>query len=195
MNLLLEQLPSKANGYSCNTDFRIMVQFELLLQEQNIDTEAALKRIFKLFYISTPPSLEKAVEGLLWFYRCGKSEEEPPTTTHKSSVQAYSFAQDAGYIYAAFLAQYGIDLTAVKMHWWKFRALFSALESGNVFTEIMGYRTVDTKGMGRRERAQYERLKKIYALKNTSSKSPLTCAEYNQQMLEYVDRRYQENKM
>ena len=194
MNLLLEALPEEVNGYPCNTDFRVMVQFELMLQTPDVDVEQVLREAFRLFYISPPPSLEEAAEGLLWFYRCGR-EERQPEGGGRSAAQAYSFDQDAGYIYAAFLAQYGIDLTGVKMHWWKFRALFSALESGNVITEIMGYRTVDTKGMSRREKARYDRLKKIYALKNTSRRARMSCEEYNRQMQSYVERRYRENKM
>lgn len=195
MNLLLDPLPEEANGYRCNTDFRVMVRFELMLQAQECDIQSTLKSAFEMFYISPPPSLQEAAEGLLWFYRCGKEDAAMEGAGKKSTAQAYSFEQDAGYIYAAFLAQYGIDLTSTQMHWWKFRALFSALESGNVITEIMGYRTVDTKGMGRREKAQYERLRKIYALKGSAKKAEMTCEEYNRQMRSYVAQRYAENKM
>ena len=47
---------------------------------------------------------------------------------NKNNKRAYSFSQDAGDIYSAFLTCYGMDLTRIGyLHWWKFRTLFDSL--------------------------------------------------------------------
>ena len=76
---------------------------------------------------------------MLWFYQCGESEQKEEDKNKRQRCQrrnsrdpAYSFAQDAPYIYAAFKEQYGIDLTEVEMHWWKFMALFESLNEDRI---------------------------------------------------------------
>lgn len=51
------------------------------------------------------------------------------------------FDQDADYIRAAFLQEYGINLYRDKLHWCEFIALVSCLPEGSRYTEILGIRT------------------------------------------------------
>ena len=142
-----------------------MVLFELMDQDPQIAQWEAIDRALALFYIDQPTDLDQAVEGMLWFYRCG--QDPPRQTEHiggSRGAQAYSFEQDAAYIYSAFWAQYHLDLQQERMHWWKFRALFSGLYEQVPLTKIMGYRTADTKGMDRGTKAFYNRMKRQYAI-------------------------------
>lgn len=110
----------------------------------------------------------------------GKTDEGP----------AFSFSQDAPYIYAAFKEQYGIDLLSQeKLHWWKFLALFESLGEETKMAKIMYYRTVSTSGMSKDRRAFVNEMKKAYKL-DTGKK--LTLEERNQQWKEYVKKRNQE---
>ena len=103
---------------------------------------------------------------------------------------AFSFSQDAPYIYAAFKEQYGIDLLSQeKLHWWKFLALFESLGEETKMAKIMYYRTVSTSGMSKDRRAFINEMKKAYKLDGGKK---LTLEERNQQWKEYVKKRNQE---
>lgn len=103
MNILIDRLPETVDGLRVNTDYRYMVLFELMNQDPQIAQWEAIDRALALFYIDQPTDLDQAVEGMLWFYRCG--QDPPKQTEHiggSRGAQAYSFEQDAAYIYSAF---------------------------------------------------------------------------------------------
>ncbi|WDF02959.1 Gp15 family bacteriophage protein [Shouchella hunanensis] len=85
------------------------------------------------------------------------------------SAKVYSLSQDAEYIYASFMQDYGIDLFEQqgKMHWNKFKALLSGLRNDTKFKEVVQIRTSDLpKGKGtEKERQRMSELKKTYELK------------------------------
>ena len=99
MNILIDRLPETVDGLRVNTDYRYMVLFELMNQDPQIAQWEAIDRALALFYIDQPTDLDQAVEGMLWFYRCG--QDPPKQTEHiggSRGAQAYSFEQDAAYI-------------------------------------------------------------------------------------------------
>ncbi len=181
MNVILDKLPNKYEDLFINTDFRISMLFELLMQDNEISDEEKLEQAVILYYDNRKGNLEKAfnnlkksTEGILWFFRCGKEDEEEKQkvkTNRKEEKQIYSYEFDANYIYGAFKAQYNIDLQDDKLHWWKFKALFESLEDKNRIVEIMGYRSIDLgKIKDKDEKARYKKLKKIYALPDMRTK-------------------------
>lgn len=202
MNLLTDRLPEEVeiNGKwrPIRTGFSIGVQFELLMQDAARNDEELLFRALELYYPSIPDDLSVALDRLLWFYRCGRDPEgEKPYERNRSSAQrvrrVYSFEQDADLIFAAFWETYGIDLSREDLHWWKFRALFSALPPDCEFSRVVGYRTADTRGMPKKQKQVYEKLKQRYAIKSRSETGPaLTLAQRDQKMKDYIDRRFQE---
>lgn len=82
----------------------------------------------------------------------------------------FDFEQDAKYIYASFMYDYGIDLFEQqgKLHWKKFVALFSSLSEESKFGRVVGIRTAKvpkpTKH-NQEERRQLMRLKRLYRLR------------------------------
>ncbi|GBU06584.1 bacteriophage Gp15 protein [Faecalimonas umbilicata] len=178
MNILLDLLPETVEiggvEYPINTDFRISVLFELMMQDNTISDEDKILEAINLYYPQTPDPeyLDEAVEKLIWFYRCGnqdktkkrKSEADEDNTEEEKLV--YSFEHDDRYIYAAFVSEYGIDLQDIEdLHWWKFRALLTSLSDECEFKKIMGYRSVTiTSTMSPEQRSFYEKMKRIHAL-------------------------------
>lgn len=169
MNLLIDKLPKKANGILMNTDFRVSILFELLVQERNITQHIKLAKALELYY----PNFEKlnynqAINNILWFYRCGKELANSNKINKKESKnnQIYSYEFDDKYIYSAFLQQYKIDLQEIEyMHWWKFRALFDGLNEDTEIVKIMGYRSMDlSKIEDSKQRNYYKKMKKLYEL-------------------------------
>lgn len=166
MNILIDKLPNEYEGLEINTDFRSSILFELLMQDNSLSPELKIKLSLKLYYKEIPLDIKKALNGILWFYKCGKEDKK----TNKNVIQSkkkqiYSFEHDADYIYSAFLEQYSIDLNNANIHWWKFRALFNGLNENVMFSKITGYRSMDTENIKDKEQQKYyEKMKRMYAL-------------------------------
>lgn len=182
MNFIVDTLSSilkaRIGNIEFNTDFRISILFEMLMQDNNVSKEDKVIQTFKLYYprIEQITDFDKAIKDVNWFYRCGK--EEPINNTLKENVksndknkQIYSYEFDDGYIFSAFLQQYNIDLQEIKyLHWWKFRAMFECLSEDTKISEIMGYRAMDlSKIKDKEEKARYKKLKSLYALPDMRS--------------------------
>lgn len=196
-NIITDGLPKEVviddGKYQINWDFRIGMKFDEIMESEAPDI-VKLEKLLALYYPKYPNNLEEAVEKMLWFYRGGKAEKkEEKKERYKRRPNrgpAFSFSQDAPYIYAAFKEQYGIDLLSrEKLHWWKFLALFESLGEETKMAKIMYYRTVSTSGMSKDRRAFINEMKKAYKLDGGKK---LTLEERNQQWKEYVKKRNQE---
>lgn len=190
MNILVSSLPNEIEGHKIRTDFRIMVNFELLICDDLFTWSEKMVKALEMFYEDMPDDIETAIEGLQWFYRCGEESTDNGQERGKSEP-CYDFNQDAAYIYAAFWQQYGIDLNTAKLHWWKFRALFSGLSDDTQIVKIMGYRTADTKGMSKEQKKAYNKMKAQFALKKRNMQKLSTEAR-NNAMKDYVRKRFEE---
>jgi hypothetical protein len=136
------------------------------MQDNKINKNDKILIAIRLFYAEPPKDIKKAMEGILWFYRCGEEEKVGKKGGENRRKQIYSYEYDAKYIYSAFLDQYGIDLNEIdELHWFKFKALFEGLKSDNKICEIMGYRAIDlSKIKDKDEKMRYRKLQREYAL-------------------------------
>lgn len=171
MNILIDRIPTsvKINNrrYRIRTDFRNSIQFDQLMQDDEVSDDDKLPLALNLYYPVIPRDIKKAVKKMLWFYKCGKEKEEIKKSINgKSDKQIFSFEYDAEYIYAAFLDQYGIDLQDIEdLHWWKFKAMFKGLKEDNLISKIIGYRAIDlSKIEDEKEREHYRKLQEFYKL-------------------------------
>lgn len=170
MNLLIDQVPEWVSiggkRYDIRTDFRISVLFELLIQDDRFSEEEQTARALALYFYELPEDLTAAVRSIMWFYRCGQDEDKRSRSVKSNSKRVYSFEHDAGYIYAAFMTQYHIDLQDIEyLHWWKFRAMFQSLSRQTEFVRIMEYRSVEINDkMSDGQKDFYRRMKQMYAL-------------------------------
>ncbi|MCH1965950.1 MAG: bacteriophage Gp15 family protein [Paeniclostridium sordellii] len=175
MNILIDLLPTKVEigkkMYKINSDFRTSILFELLMYDDSISDEFKCIQALELYYPSMPPEryFEDAIHKILWFYSCGKENENKDKNTensHSKVERVYSYEYDDSYIYSAFLSQYNIDLQDINdLHWWKFKAMFESLKEDNKICEIMKYRASDlSKIKDKEEKAFYKKMKQIYKL-------------------------------
>lgn len=174
MNMLIDVLPESVEidgeEYKINTDFRISILFEMLIQDNSISDEEKGENALLLFYPVIPKNTATAIDKIIWFYSCGKKENNVDDGcrggTGSSKSQIYSYDYDDEYIYSAFLGQYGIDLQDIeKLHWWKFKALFKSLKEDTEMVKIMGYRAMDISGdMPKAQKDFYRKMKKIHAI-------------------------------
>ncbi len=184
MNILIDKLSTiiknRVGDIEFNTDFRIGMLFEMLMQDRNIDKQVKVIQAINLYYPHPEQikDFEKAFNDIIWFYTCGKSEINVNTQDNQGKEtkrkkfnsqkdeRIYDYEYDDGYIYSAFLQQYGIDLQEIKyLHWWKFKSLFDSLNKDTKIVEIMEYRAIDLgKIKDKEEKNRYKKLKKIYKL-------------------------------
>lgn len=176
MNMLIDLLPESVDiegiEYTINTDFRVGVLFEELMQDSSLLDEEKLMMALNLYYDDIPLDTTKAVERLQWFYRCGKEKTEAVGNGDSNKADnIYSFQHDDDYIYSAFLTQYNIDLQDVEdLHWWKFKAMFKSLKEDNKISKIMGYRSISIKDdMSNEDKKFYRDMKRIYTLPDLRS--------------------------
>lgn len=135
----------KNERITINTDFRIFIDFENEMQGNN--QKEAIKKVLMRFYpaffvICEKGLLWEAVDKFVWFYRCGKNEEEIKKKKGKTaSSQIYSYKHDDLYIWGTFYQLYKVDLTKDKIHWWKFRAMWLTIPDNAIYSKIKGYRS------------------------------------------------------
>ena len=193
--LLLDGLPEEYEGIPLSTDFRNMVQVDLIFHEEDVsETEKIIASLHQL-YPEIPKDISKAVRGLEWFYSRGKASSDDVKGGQKgskASQRAFSFDQDQSLIYAAFYATYSISLTTIDfLHWWEFMALLEGLPETTLIQRVMYWRTADLKDMSKEERKHILKLRKLYALKEVRKK-PMSVDELNQQAKDRVVRRFEE---
>lgn len=171
MNILIDLVPTTVNidnrEYEINSDFRTSILFELLMQDGTIEEDDKILMTLQLYYPDIPENIKKAIEQMLWFYRCGKDvSSSKGNGKSKGVTQIYSFEYDDDYIYSAFLDQYNIDLQDIEyLHWWKFKAMFKSLKDDNMIVKIMGYRSMDlSKVKDKEQKAYYKKMQELYKI-------------------------------
>ena len=183
--------------YPIRTDFRIGIQLEELLKNETMDEKEKYEKMLLLYYPRIPNDLNGAIKKILWFYQCGTEKIEPEEgkkeryRRYRSKEPAYSFRQDAKYIYSAFKEQYRIDLNTEEMHWWKFLSLFESLNENTKMGKIMFYRQVSVSGLPKEQRSFYNEMKKLYQIRE-GDEEKVTLEQRNNRWKEYVEKRLSE---
>lgn len=184
MNILLDELPDSVfvAGVSLPivTDYRTGILFKQTLADPVMPEDEKLTTILQLYYgndifplLENMDVVQEALNNIMWFYRCGADMETVENEAGESSGKdpPFSYEHDAGYIYAAFVEAYNIDLTKNRLHWWQFRALFLALPENVQFSKIMGYRTMEIPAkMPKAQKRFYQKMKRIYRIPEPAEK-------------------------
>lgn len=109
--LLLNGLPEEYEGIAISTDFRNMIQVDMILHDPELNEVEKVMAALHQLYPQIPQDIPKAIKGLEWFFARG--QEGGGKKENGGSKKAFDFEQDASLIYAAFYAAYGISLTTV----------------------------------------------------------------------------------
>lgn len=167
MNIILDKLPTDYEGLKIETNFRSFILFELLMQDRKVNDEDKVALAIKLFYKETPNDIEKAINGILWFYSRGDTSKKSGKSNEKSGKNnIYSFEYDAYLIYSAFWHDYRLNLNKIDyLHWWEFKSLFEGLNDENKICKYMEYRSIDiSKIKDKEQKKHYKKLKQLCAL-------------------------------
>lgn len=135
----------KNKKYYINTDYRIFIEFEERMQDEG--TNKVIVETLQSFYpaffkIQDKETMLEAVDKFLWFYQCGKSENElSQKKGNKRNIRAFSYKYDDLYVWGEFKRNFNVDLTKDHIHWWKFKSMWLTLPHDCEFNKIKGYRT------------------------------------------------------
>ncbi len=104
MNILVDLLPKKVDidgkYYEINWDFRTSILFEMMMDDVELSDKKKLIKGIELYYPVIPENLEKAIEKIIWFYSCGKeNNNESGTVSNSKNDKIYSFDYDDEYIF------------------------------------------------------------------------------------------------
>lgn len=139
--------------YKINADFRVMVELEQTILNNELKKRDKIKKILQMFYpsfsseenynilIKNTVLYEEACNRLIWFYTRGKKNyhKNVKGISSQDPRQIYSYEYDEDYIFGAFWDR-GFDLTKDFIHWWKFKALLLSMNEDVPFEKIKGYR-------------------------------------------------------
>ena len=190
--LLLEGgLPESIDGVPIYADYRNMIRFEQLLDDDTLsDTVKTALGVRQLFDELPPGGLERAVDRLQWFYSRGKEPGREDAPRGKKAVRAYDLIYDAPCVYAAFRQAYQIDLIEIPyLHWWAFLALLENLPDNTAMAQRMQLRAMDVdKIKDKKMREHYKALQKQVALPAKAAARPRKV----ESMTDRLARRYKE---
>ena len=200
--ITFDRLPKTANIngkiHEVSYGYRTMMAAEIEMFRPDISDQQKMLNALNLFYAYNIPSdLDAAVDYMLWFHRCGELTPKGDRTRKGVTRRGYCFLKDAPLIYAAFRQQYGINLRQTpndSLHWWEFLAMFEALDENTRMAKVMYWRTCDTKGMGKEQKAYIKQMRTLYSLEEPQATmdSRLRLAKRNADMRAYVKRRMEE---
>lgn len=198
-NILIDPLPDSVvidgERIPVNPGYRVHILIEICMFSDRDDEQKLLDALHLFYGMRMPSDIDAALEQLLWFHRCGVNPEEEEKQgrhgAYQKQLRAYCFEQDAGMIYAAFRAQYGINLNQTPdadLHWWEFKAMFESLREDLLISRVMYYRTANISGMSKNEKAFIKKMRSIYAIRQpeVSMDAKARLAARNNHMLEYV---------
>lgn len=142
---------------SLETSLYLLIGEDLELSMQN--KVALLKKIFANYIGQQTTFIEKDLEG------------NPMPVRKEAPV--YSFSYDGGYIYAAFMQAYGVNLIEAQntMSWSEFKSLFAGLPEETAFRRIVNIRSRELPEGGGTSQTRKEliKLKEIYQLPSERS--------------------------
>lgn len=170
-NILLDPLPDEWHGHKIDTDFQTGIQIAQCMADEELSVKERFFAARKLLFLDDcPADYKELIESIQWFLN-GWNDKITPSRSGKSSksakkkeIPSMDFDVDQWRIYAAFLAQYNIDLNREQMHFWVFMGLLANLEEC-VFTNVVKIREkkIDSK-MSKEEKNQLMEAKEAFKI-------------------------------
>lgn len=170
MSILTEKLPDyiEVNNkkYPINSDFRHWIKVTGIVFGNDSEFKKLANVFCEVFSELPDAPAGEILSAVMSFY--SPPQKINATENNKAGKRQYDFDYDAELIYSAFLQQYGIDLSCVKMHWWQFKALFDGLNDSTQFIKVVGYRSIKLSDIKDKEQKKYYRkMKQLYKLPDT----------------------------
>ena len=170
MSILTDVLPDyieiDGKRFPIRSDFKTWIRVSAVIfggEDEVIKTA----KILSLVFPKLPDRLDSAMQAVIDFYQ---PRRQSAVGDDMPARRIYDYEHDAEMIYAAFLQQYGMNLNAIDLHWWQFRAMFDNLNDSTQFIKVVGYRAVNLSEIKDKEQKKYySKMKHIYKLPDFQS--------------------------
>lgn len=171
-NILLNEPPETVDVLGepvpVNTGHRAWVHLQRSFDDPGIGEEQAFALLMVTAYgkdyfmrLEGRKKAAAARDAALAFFNFNEPQRPLTATQRKAArIRSWDWDWDARYCIADFQRYYGIDLTdpALRMHWWRFWALFTALPEDSASMALMALRTAGEDGLtAEQKKAQRER--------------------------------------
>jgi hypothetical protein len=170
MNILIDPLPKKFEGYLINWQFYNGIIISNCLASDKYPQNrfgqiAKIHAAFEYLFGKGIPNFETAIRGLNWFLSCGKSTL---AKNDQSDKIFFSFNDDKERIFSAFMVKFGINLNKDNsLHWFEFVTLMNDLHK-TAFRNVVDLRMMtanDMKGYSAAQKREILRQKQYFAIK------------------------------
>ncbi|QER67577.1 Gp15 family bacteriophage protein [Paucilactobacillus nenjiangensis] len=149
LHLFNEIESEESEQYKLSVGLGLMVKSDILALSDD-DQSMLFSEIMTDYVLNSKPMIDMSSAG-------GKAPQE-----------LYNLTEDADYIYASFMQDYGIDLRHTRMHWDEFRALLSGLTDSTKFRQVVAIRGRKVeKGMSAKDKQELKDAQLAYALHTT----------------------------
>lgn len=168
-NVMLDPLPYEWNGYPIDTDYQTGIMISQCLVDESLSEIERYATAIDLLFPSEKPPIEEAIEAITWFLN-EYNHDNKVSKKDAEEIIVFDFDIDQWRIYAAFRAQYQIDLNTAKLHWFVFMGLLTNLNECSL-TNVMTIRQkkIEPK-MSRKEKEAIKAAKAQYAIKPPKEK-------------------------
>lgn len=162
-NVILDNPPTIQWGSIIDkTDFKQVLKYFRLLEDDRFNEEEKIKVIIHLFFNEMPTD-ENTWDEIQKFISCNEEKEG------SSGKRVFDYNVDHGRLFAAFLQTYGIDLRTAEFHWWTFCELFQALPDDTKLMQIIDLRSKKpSKHDSEEYKRQLRKMQQAYRLNDSS---------------------------
>lgn len=174
MNILLEPLPTEYDGYEVNTDFRIGIQINLMMEDKELTGYEKNILLIELLFGNEDGSVRdhpKDIKDVLNWLMTGWYTDK--NTSSKKHERLIDYNIDQWRIYSDFIQIYHINLNEIEsMHFWEFQALlWNMPDEQSSFLKVISIRRKKLKPkMSKTEKEAITKAKAIYALEQPNEK-------------------------
>ena len=126
------------------TDYRLGLLTDMLAEDPALTDADRAALLLRLYCREIPAGVdtEGLVLAILDFYAMDPDRKRF-AAGGSAGEPVFDFEADGDRIFASFRLAYGIDLTEVRMHWWKFMILLFSLPENTPFMQAVRLRTMD----------------------------------------------------
>lgn len=165
-NVLLDALPWEWNGFPVDMNFDTGIKISQCLVDEELKPEEQIKMaLWLMFPEGADLNEHSATEALRWYLNGWNHDN---TKGNKEEAVVMDFDVDQWRIYAAFRAQYKINLNTAKLHFWEYMGLLSNLDEC-AFTQVVSIRSKKiTSKMSKEEKTAVIKAKEVFAIKKQS---------------------------
>jgi hypothetical protein len=180
---LENELEYKGKIYALNLAFDAVLRAVEALNDDCFTIAEKIVLMTDILIVNPPEGLAEKSEILREIYAGLFDKKQKGGQNNEKTVD---FKQDAPYIYASFLTDYGIDLLKVQgeLDWRKFIALFQGLSERTIMRQVISIRTRKIPKPNERnaeEIAELKRLKASCALEPSEKEKQAAIDRYNKQ--------------